>query len=365
MNKKQFAAVALVPAFLVTASAALAEDRVVNVYNWSDYIDSSILADFTRETGIKVVYDMFDSNDILETKLLTGGSGYDVVVPSGTFLSRQIQAGVFQTLDKTKLPNLGNMWPDIMTRLATYDPGNEHAVNYMWGTTGIGYNVDKVKAALGDVEIDSWDVLFKPENAAKLQACGINVVDAPDEVIPIAMNYLGKNGDSKDKADLEAGGNVLSAIRPYVRSFSSSSYIDELANGDICITIGWSGDVLQAKNRAIEAKNGINVNFVIPKEGTYMWFDNLAIPADAPHVAEAHEFINYLMRPEVIAKSTNYVQTANGNLASQKFIDETVMKNPSVYPKEETVKRLFTIMPFAPKEQRVLNRLWTTIKAGE
>jgi putrescine transport system substrate-binding protein len=348
----------------MTAQVSLAEDKVVNVYNWSDYIDSSILDDFTKETGIKVVYDTFDSNDILETKLLAGGSGYDVVVPAGTFLARQIQAGVFRKLDRSKLPNLGSMWPEVMTRLATYDPGNEHAVNYMWGTTGIGYNIDKVRAALGDVEVDSWDVLFKPENAAKLQACGINIVDAPDEVLPIAMNYLGKSGDSKDKRDLEAAGEVLAGIRPYVRSFSSSSYIDELANGDICVTIGWSGDVLQAKNRAIEAKNGVNVNFVIPKEGTYMWFDNLAIPADASHVEEAHAFINYLMRPEVIAKATNYVQTANGNLESQKFVDEAVRKNPSVYPKEETVRRLFTISSFAPKEQRLLNRLWTQIKSG-
>ncbi|MBN9031053.1 MAG: spermidine/putrescine ABC transporter substrate-binding protein PotF [Rhizobiales bacterium 63-7] len=349
---------------VILSGPVLAQEKVVHVYNWSDYIDSSILEDFTKETGIKVVYDVFDSNELLETKLLAGGSGYDVVVPTAPFLARQIQAGVFQKLDKSKLPNLSNMWPEVMERLAKYDPGNEYAVNYMWGTTGIGYNVEKVKAALGDVPVDSWDILFKPENAEKLKACGINILDASDETFAIAMNYIGKNPDSKETADLEAGGEVYAKIRPNVKTFNSSAYIDELANGDSCISIGWSGDVLQAKNRAVEAKNGVNVNFVIPKEGTYMWFDNLAIPADAKNVEEAHAFINYLMKPEVIAKASNYVQYANGNLASQKFIDESVLKNPSVYPSEEMMKKLFTISPYGPREQRVLNRIWTQIKTG-
>ncbi|MCL6705454.1 polyamine ABC transporter substrate-binding protein [Pseudomonas sp. R2.Fl] len=352
-------------AALVVAGGASAQERVVHVYNWSDYIDESVLEDFTKETGIKVVYDVFDSNEILETKLLAGGSGYDVVVPTGPFLARQIQAGVFQKLDKSKLPNLSNMWPEISERLAKYDPGNEYAVNYMWGTTGIGYNVDKIKAALGDgVVVDSWDVLFKPENAEKLQSCGINILDASDETFAIALNYIGKDPDSKEQADLEAGGEVYSKIRPFVKTFNSSSYIDDIANGDICVTIGWSGDVLQAKARAEEANNGVNVEYVIPKEGTYMWFDNLAIPADAQNVEEAHAFINYLMKPEVIAKASNYVQYANGNLASQALLDEEVFKNPSVYPTEETVKKLFTISPYGPKEQRVLNRVWTQIKTG-
>ncbi|MHB0953811.1 MAG: polyamine ABC transporter substrate-binding protein [Allorhizobium sp.] len=351
-------------AALVIAGAAKAEDRVVHVYNWSDYIDESILEDFTKETGIKVVYDVFDSNELLETKLLAGGSGYDVVVPTGPFLARQIQAGVFQKLDKSKLPNLANMWPDVMERLAKYDPGNEYAVNYMWGTTGIGYNVDKIKAALGDVPVDSWDILFKPENAEKLKSCGVNILDASDETFAIALNYLGKDPDSKDAAELEAGGDVYMKIRPSVKTFNSSSYIDDLANGDICITIGWSGDILQAKARAEEANNGVNVEYVIPKEGTYMWFDNLAIPADAKNIEEAHAFINYMMKPEVIAKASNYVQYANGNLASQAMLDEEVFKNPSVYPDAETVKKLFTISPYGPKEQRVLNRVWTQIKTG-
>ncbi|MBP2463502.1 MULTISPECIES: polyamine ABC transporter substrate-binding protein [unclassified Rhizobium] len=346
-------------------SGVSAQERTVHVYNWSDYIDESILQDFTKETGIKVVYDVFDSNDILETKLLAGGSGYDVVVPTAPFLARQIQAGVFQKLDKSKIPNLSNLWPEISARLAKYDPGNEYAVNYMWGTTGIGYNVDKVKKALGDTPLDSWDVLFKPENAAKLKSCGVNILDASDETFAIGMNYVGKDPDSKETKDLEAGGKVYSDIRSSAKTFNSSSYIDDLANGDICITIGWSGDILQAKTRAEEAKNGVNIEFSIPKEGTYMWFDNLAIPADAKNVAEAHEFINYLMKPEVIAKASNYVQYANGNLASQKFIDKGVLENPAVYPTEEVTKKLFTISPYGPKEQRVLNRLWTQIKTGK
>jgi putrescine transport system substrate-binding protein len=346
------------------ATVAFAQERTVHVYNWSDYIDESVLEEFTKETGIKVVYDVFDNNDVVETKLLAGGSGYDVVVPTGPFLARQIQAGVFQKLDKSKLPNLKNMWPDVSERLAKYDPGNEYAVNYMWGTTGIGYNVDKVKAALGDTPIDSWDVLFKPENAEKLKSCGINILDASDETFAIAMNYVGKNPDSKETADLQAGGDVYKAIRPSVRTFNASAYIDELANGDTCITIGWSGDILQAKTRAEEAKNGVNVEYVIPKEGTYIWFDNLAIPADAKNVTEAHEFINFMMKPEVIAKSSNYVQYANGNLASQEFVDEDVKDNPGVYPPEDVMKKLFTISPYGPKEQRVLNRVWTEIKTG-
>src|SRR6218665_1396333 len=365
MKSRLFSLAVALATSAFAATAAVAQEKEVHVYNWSDYIDESILQDFTKETGIKVVYDVFDSNDILETKLLAGGSGYDVVVPTGPFLARQIQAGVFQKLDKSKLPNLSNMWPQVTERLAKYDPGNQYAVNYMWGTTGIGFNVDKVKKALGDVPLDSWDLIFKPENAKKLKACGINVLDASDETFAIAMNYIGKNPDSKETKDLEAGGKVYSAIRPYAKTFNSSAYIDDLANGDICITIGWSGDIVQAKTRAEEAKNGVNIDFIIPKEGTYMWFDNLSIPKDAKHVEEAHAFINYLMKPEVIAKASNFVQYANGNLASQKFVDEEVLDNPNIYPPEDVVKKLFTISSYGPKEQRVLNRLWTQIKTGK
>ena len=349
----------------LSASVSLAQEKVVNVYNWSDYIDESILEDFTKETGIKVVYDVFDNNELLETKLLAGNSGYDVVVPTGPFLARQIQAGVFQKLDKSKLSNWEHLWPEVTERLAKYDPGNEYAVNYMWGTTGIGYNVAKVKAALGDVAIDSWDILFKPENAEKLKACGITVLDASDETFAIAMNYIGKDPDSKDTADIEAGGDVYKGFRPFVKNFNSSAYIDELANGDTCISLGWSGDVLQAKARAEEAKNGVEIEYVIPKEGTYMWFDNLAIPADAKNVEAAHAFINYLMKPEVIAKASNYVQYANGVLPSQALMDQEVFTNPGIFPPADVMAKLFTISPYGPKEQRVLNRVWTQIKTGQ
>lgn len=354
-----------VAAAVLAAGTAFAQEKVVHVYNWSDYIDPAILEEFTKETGIKVVYDVYDGNEVLETKLLAGNSGYDVVAPTSPFLARQIKAGVYQKLDKSKLPNIKNMWPEITTRLAQYDPSNEYAINYMWGTTGIGYNVAKIKAALGDdVKVDSWDILFKPENAAKLKSCGINILDASDETFAIAMNYIGKNPDSKETADLEAGGDVYKAIRPSVKTFNSSAYIDELANGDSCITIGWSGDILQAKTRAEEAKNGVEVNYVIPKEGTYIWMDSFAIPKDAKNVEEAHAFINYMMKPEVAAKASDYVQYANGNLASQAMMDEAVVKNPGVYPDAETMKKLFTISPYGPKEQRVLNRVWTQIKTG-
>jgi putrescine transport system substrate-binding protein len=235
----------------------------------------------------------------------------------------------------------------------------------MWGTTGIGYNVDKVKAALGDVPIDSWDVLFKPENAEKLKSCGINILDASDETFAIAMNYVGKNPDSKETADLEAGGEVFKKIRPFVKTFNASAYIDELANGDSCITIGWSGDVLQAKSRAEEAGNGVKVEFVIPKEGTYMWFDNLAIPADAKNVEEAHAFINYLMKPEVIAKASDYVFYANGNKASQQFVSKDVLEDPAIYPTDDMMKKLFTVSPWDPKTQRTATRLWTKVVTGQ
>ncbi len=345
--------------------AANAQDRVVNVFNWSDYIDDSILADFTKETGIKVVYDVFDSNEILETKLLAGGSGYDIVVPTANFLSRQIQAGVFQKLDKSKLPNLTNMWDVVSDRTARYDPGNEYSINYMWGTVGLGYNVKKVKEALGVDAIDSWSVLFDPENAKKLADCGIYVLDSPSDVLPTAMNYLGLDPDSKSPDDIAKAETAMMAIRPYIRKFHSSEYINALANGDICMAVGWSGDVFQARDRAAEADQGVEVAYTVPKEGAEMWFDQMAIPADAPHVEEAHEFLNYIMKPEVIAKASNFVFYANGNQASQQFIDKEIKEDPAVYPDEATLKKLFTVGAYDPKIQRIVTRTWTKITTGQ
>ncbi len=346
------------------AVTAQAQDKVVNVYNWSDYIDEEILTDFTAETGIKVVYDVYDSNEILETKLLAGGSGYDVVVPTATFLQRQIQAGVYQKLQKDKLPNLSHMWPQIMERLQKYDPGNEHAVNYMWGTTGIGYNVDAVRARLGADTIDSWDVIFKPEILAKFADCGVMMLDAPDEILRAALNYLGLNPDSADPDDYRKATDLLMTIRPSVQKFHSSEYINALANGDICIAVGWSGDILQARDRAAEANNGVTVEYAIPKEGALMWFDNMAMPADAPHVDEAHAFVNFIMRPEVAAKASNYVYYANGNLASKEFLNEDVIGDPAIYPPDSVVEKLYVVAPFDAKLQRTITRLWTQVRTG-
>ncbi|TYC51501.1 polyamine ABC transporter substrate-binding protein [Rhodobacterales bacterium] len=350
----------------VMSGAAFAQDRTVNVYNWSDYIDESILEDFTKETGIKVVYDVFDSNEVLETKLLAGGTGYDIVVPTGTFLSRQIQAGVFSELDKSKLSNLDNMWKQIEERVQKYDPGNKYSINYMWGTTGIGYNVDKVKEVLGeDAPVDSFDLIFKPENMEKLKECGVFVLDAPTETFPAALNYLGMDPDSKDPEELEKAAELWKSVRPYIQKFHSSEYINALANGDICVALGWSGDVLQARDRAAEADNGVTVEYSIPKEGALMWFDQMAIPADAQHKDEAHEFLNYIMRPEVMAKASNYVYYANGNKASQEFLNDDVIGDPAIYPSKETVENLYTVTAYPPKVNRVVTRFWTSVKSGQ
>lgn len=347
------------------SESAAADDKVVRIYNWSDYIDPSILTDFTKETGIKVVYDVFDSNEVLETKLLAGSSGYDVVVPTGPFLSRQIAAGVFQKLDKSKLPNLANMWPEIMKQLAIYDPGNQYAINYMWGTTGIGYNAAKVKERMADAPVNSWDLVFNPDVLAKFKDCGVMMLDAPDDILPAALNYLGLDPNSSKPEDIEKAGALVEKVRPYVRKFHSSEYINALANGDICIAVGYSGDILQARSRAQEAKNGQEIVYSLPKQGAQMWFDEMAIPADAKHPEEAHTFLNYMMRPEVIAKASNYVSYANGNLASQKFLEDTIKSDQSIYPDPDTMKRLFVKTAYDPKTQRIVTRAWTKVVTGQ
>ena len=288
-----------------------------------------------------------------------------MVVPTGTFLERQIQAGVFQKLDRAKLPNLTNMWTDIEERVAQYDRGNAYSINYMWGTTGIGYNVEKIAERMPDAPLDSWRMIFDPEIASKFQDCGIHLLDAPTELVPAALNYLGLEPDSKDADLLAQAEELLLGIRPYVQKFHSSEYINGLANGDICIAVGWSGDVLQARDRAAEADNGVSVAYTIPKEGALMWFDQMAIPADAKNVEEAHEFLNYMMRPEVIAKASNYVYYANGNHASKPLLLEDVFNDPSIYPSDETIAKLFTVTAAAPRQQRLLTRTWTKVKTGQ
>jgi putrescine transport system substrate-binding protein len=358
------ASVAALGALVCALRTAPAAERVVNFFNWSDYIDPAVLADFTASTQIRVQYDTFDSNDILETKLLAGKSGYDVVVPSAYFLQRQIKAGVFQKLDKSKLPNLVNAWDKISRRLAVYDPGNEYSINYMWGTVGIGYNVAKAKAALGGRQIDSWDVLFKPEQIAKFKDCGVHILDAPDDVLAAALHDLGLNPNTTQQADLEKAADLLMKVRPYVRKFHSSEYLNALATGEICFAVGFSGDIKQAQTRAAQAKNGIEIGYSIPKEGAQLWFDTLAVPKDAPHPQEALELINYLIRPDVAAKNTNFISYANGDTPTD-AIDKSLRDDKTVYPDAGTMAKLYTMIAHDAKTQRLINRLWTKVKTGE
>ena len=350
---------------LAETHGAPSQRRVVNVYNWSDYIDPAVIEEFTKETGIAVRYDTFDSNDTLEAKLLAGRSGYDVVVPTAYFLERQIKAGVFQKLDKSKLPNLVYMWPEIASRLALYDPGNAYAVNYMWGTTGIGYNAKKAREILGgEGRIDSWDMVFKPENLSRFKDCGVQMLDSSDDILPAALHYLGLDPNSINEPDLQKAAAVLTAVRPFVRKFHSSEYINALATGEICLAVGFSGDIKQAQKRAAEAKNGVAISYVTPREGTQLWFDNLAIPRDAKNVAEAHAFINFLQKPEVAAMNTNFVSYANGNLASQKFIDRAIFEDKTIYPDDAMMRRLYVLNARDPRTERLMNRLWIRIKTG-
>ncbi|MCH2164584.1 MAG: polyamine ABC transporter substrate-binding protein [Marinovum sp.] len=345
------------------SGAAFAEE--VRVYNWSDYIDEELLTKFEEETGLELIYDVFDSNELLETKMLAGGSGYDVVVPSATFLQRQISAGAFQKLDVSKIPNHGNLWNVIQDRTDQYDPGGAYSVNYMWGTTGIGYNIGKVTEILGeDAPLDSWDLVFDPANMEKLAACGVHFLDAPTEMIPAALNYIGEDPDSHDPDVIAKAEAVFGAVRPYIQKFHSSEYINALANGDICVAVGWSGDVFQAQYSAAEAENGNEIDYAIPTQGAQMWFDQMAVPADAPNPEGAHAFINFILDAQNSAAATNYVWYASGNEAAKEFIDQEILEYPAVYPNEATLAKLFTTTPYPQRVQRTVTRLWTKIKSG-
>jgi putrescine transport system substrate-binding protein len=355
--------IALLLATTTFASAAFAEE--VRVYNWSDYIDEDLLTKFEEETGIDLIYDVFDSNEVLETKMLAGSSGYDVVVPSGTFLQRQITAGAFQPLDFTKLPNAVNLWDVIQDRTAQYDPGNAYSINYMWGTTGLGVNVGKVQEILGeDAPINSLELVFNPENMEKLAACGVHFLDAPAEIIPAALNYIGEDPDSQDPDVIAKTEEVLQAVRPYIQKFHSSEYINALANGDICVAFGWSGDILQARDRAAEAENGVEIAYNAPVEGALMWFDQMAIPVDAPNVDAAHTFLNFILDAQNMADASNYVYYANGNLDSQALLVEDVIGDTAIYPDAATLEKLYTTTPYGSRVQRTVTRLWTKIKSG-
>jgi len=343
-----------------------ADAKQLNVYNWSDYIAEGTVPDFERKTGIRVAYDVFDSNELLEAKLLAGESGYDVVVPSLSFLGRQIQAGVFQPLDPSKIPNLANLDPQMMAHIAQQDPGNKYAVPYLWGTTGIGYNVDKIKAAFGSTEVvNSWDLVFKPENLAKLKDCGVTLLDTPSEIVPTVLNWLGEDPNSTDAAVIARAAKVLRGIRPYVRNFHSSQYIDGLAKGTTCLVVGWSGDILQARDRAEEAGNGVKVAYSIPKEGALQFFDMLAIPKDAQHPDNAYQFINYLLQPDVAAANTNFVSYPNPVPKATPLVDAAIRDDPTIYPPTEVAQRLFVLKILPPAVDRLYTRLWTELKSGE
>ena len=363
INTKQMLIAAVLTCSMQGAMAS--GDNVVHVYNWSDYIDEQVLTDFTAATGIKVVYDVFDSNEILEAKLLAGGSGYDVVVPSASFLARQIQAGVFMKLDKSKLSNIGNMWDMVEKRVDGYGPLNDYSVNWMWGTTGLGYNKGMILERMPDAPTDSLDMIFNPDVVSKFADCGIHVLNAPTEMIPMALSYIGEDPTTTDTEVLKKAEAVWAAVRPYIQKFHSSQYIDALANGDICLTTGWSGDIFMAQYAALDAENGVDIVYVVPKEGALMWFDQLAVPKDAPHVDNAHKFINWTMQPEQIATATNYVWYANGNLASQPLLDPDLLSDPAVYPTEEAMKGLYTSPTYDASTQRVVTRTWTKITTGQ
>ncbi|MFA8441990.1 extracellular solute-binding protein [Yoonia sp.] len=349
--------------FLVVASAATAEE--LRVYNWSDYIDESLLAQFEEETGIDLIYEVYDSNEIMEAKLLAGEPAYDVVVPSGDFLQRQIVAGAFQALDRNALTNSGNIWDLIEQRTAQYDPLNAYSINYMWGTTGIGVNVDQVQDLLGeDAPINSLALIFEVENISRLQECGVQLLNAPSELIPAGLQYLGLNPDSKDADEIRRAGDLLKTISPYVRSFDSSGYIEALAAGELCVAFGWSGDVLQSRDIAYEEEADFEIAYNAPVEGALMWFDQMAIPANSPNPEGAHKFLNFMLDANNMATASNYVYYANGNIASQEFLVEDVITDTAIYPDEETLGKLYTVTPYGPLTLRVVTEVWDEVTSS-
>ncbi|MFT4248799.1 MAG: polyamine ABC transporter substrate-binding protein [Pseudomonas sp.] len=348
------------------AKAPGGEEKVLNVYNYSDYIAEDTVPNFEKASGIKVVYDVFDSDEMVEAKLLAGGSGYDVVVPTLNFFGRQIKAGVFLPLDKSKIPNLANLDPDVMKRIAQQDPDNQYGVPYMIGTTGIGYNVDKLKERFGgSTEIaGSWDLIFKPENISKLKDCGVTILDTPSDLLPIALNYLGLDPHSQKPEELQKAADLIKTIRPYVQNFHSSQYVGSLANGSTCLAVGWSGDIIQARDRAEEAGNGVKVAYSIPKEGAPQWFDMLAIPKDAKHPENAYAFINYLLTPEVAAANTDFIHYANPVPKATPLVSEEIRNDPTIYPPDEVKAKMFTYSINPPEVDQLYTRLWTEIKTG-
>jgi putrescine transport system substrate-binding protein len=348
---------------LALASSVEAQQaRHLYVYNWSDYIDPKLIDEFQNETGIKVVYDTYDSNETLEAKLIAGASGYDLVFPSATFLHRQIAAGVLRPLDRTRLKNAANISKDLDRKLEVYDPGVKHSLVYMWFTTGIAFNEDKIRARLGERAIDTWDIVFSKDSLQKLSDCGVYFLDSPEDVFAI---FLHKNKISLDKAspgDISTAGTQLRAISPFVKKYHSSEYISALANGDACLAISWAGDAFQAQARAREASNGVRINYVVPKEGSVMSMDVVAMPKDAKNLNEAYEFIDFLLRPDVAARNTNITKFANGVPGSYQAVSREIAQNPYIFPDDRLMKTLFTINPLSQIIQRGLTREWTRVK---
>lgn len=339
--------------------------KVLNLYIWSDYLAPNTLLDFEKQTGIKVHSAYYDTNETLETKLLAGSSGFDIVVPSASYFERQIKAGAYLSLEKTKLPNIRNMDPQLMAKLALNDPDNAHGVIYLWGTNGIGYNEKMVRALMPDAPLDSWQLVFDPAVASKVAKCGISLLDSPAEMLRAVYSYLGKDPNSQSAEDLAQADAVLSKIRPYIRNFSSSEYIEALANGDLCISVGYNGDVLQARDRAREASKGTEIKYAVPKEGSILWFDTLAIPKDAPHPDSAYAFMNYMMTPQVTADVSNFKRFANANAGSQPLLLPAVKNDPGIYPPPEQMRTLVLQKADSPEQTRAVTRVWQKFKTGQ
>jgi putrescine transport system substrate-binding protein len=343
---------------------ASTEEGVVNIYNWYDYISPAVLREFTAKYGIQVRYDVFDSNNTLAARMLAGHSGYDVVFPSGAYLESMVVAGVFQPLDKTLLPNLKNLDPNITQRLAAHDPDNAHAVDYAWGITGIAYDEAKIRARLPQGTIDSWSVMFDPRVAARLADCGIGLYESPNIIVPSVLAWLGEPPNSEAVASLERAQQALLAARPYIRKISSGSLVDDLSTGELCLIIASNGDAMQAEERTRIAANGIQVRFIIPREGAVMWFDVAAIPADAPHVRNAHLFINYLMDPEVAARNSDATRFPNGNAASQHLLPPR-LTNAAIFPSGDLAARLIPERAKSEEYVRLRTRVWTRFRTGK
>jgi putrescine transport system substrate-binding protein len=350
---------------LLTSLSATAQERVVNVYNWTDYIDPYAVSRFTRETGIKVRYDVYDSLETLEAKLLAGSSGYDVVVPTSepTF-SRLVRTGALRPLDRAAMPSLAGLDPVLMKRVGTSDPAGAHGAIYLWGTIGLGFDEAKIRALAPDADLTGWDLLLKPENARRISRCGISMLDSATEVIPSVLRVLGRSPDSTSADDLDAAERTLRAIRPYIRNFASSGIIEALAGGEACLALSYSGDVIQAGARAREANTGRDIRYVAPEQGAQLWFDMLAVPKDAPHPAEAMAFINFMLRPDVIAGVTNQVRYPNAVPASLTEVRPEIAANPGVYPPAAARANFFTVGPVAAETARARARMWTRFKAG-